>query len=383
MKKLRVFFFIDSFRVGGMHKQILYLLKYLNRQEFEPVICISSSNGGLSSEYVQSGCKIIDLKWKRSMDVSMVPRLVKALYSVNPDIVFITEAQNLIYFRIARMFWYKRKFAQVGSFRALTFWFTSKNVIHKILDNIVSRWLYASSDKVVVNSNAMKDHYSTILKIKNDKEIAVIFNGFDPDFSITKSPEVLRNELMIGSTEIVIIMIARLDPWKDFKTFFKAAKIVLEQKEDIRFIILGDGILKESLKMDLLYLGIQKKFIMLGERVDIYNYLNLSDIAILSTFGEGFSNSLMESMALGKPVIATDVGGNSETLGKNGVSGYLIPPASPEFMADKLLLLAENKSLREEIGKNGKLHILNLCGMDKFILAYESLFRDSAKSVFK
>jgi glycosyltransferase involved in cell wall biosynthesis len=381
LKKYRVFFFIDSFRVGGMHKQILYLLKYLNKKEFEPIICISSSRGGLSSEFIQSGCKMIDLKWKRSMDVSLIPRLVKALYSENPDIVFITEAQNLIYFKVARIFWFKRKFAQIGSYRALTFWYNSKNSFYKNLDTIASRLLYASSDKVVVNSQAMKDHYSKIVKIKKDKEIAVIYNGFDSNYSITKSPEELRKDLMIEHNEIVIIIIARLDPWKDFQTLFEAAKLVIKQKQDLRFIILGDGILRESLKMSLSQFGIQENFIMLGERVDAYNYLNFADISILSTYGEGFSNSLMESMALGKPVIASDIGGNSETIGKDGVSGYLVPPRSPEMMAEVLLLLANNKYLRERIGKNGKVHILNLCSMDKFITSFESLFRDAVKSL--
>ena len=176
--KIKILFFIDSFRIGGMHRQILYLIKHLNRENFEPIMCTSSSNGGLRGEYEKTGCKLLDLGWKKPLDPATVYRLIKILYSQKPDIVFVCEAQNLFYYRIAKLFWLK-KTVQIGSFRALTFWKGHLNKRYRSIDNLFSRWLYSSSDSVVVNSFALKDHYSKIININPQNPIKTIHNGSD------------------------------------------------------------------------------------------------------------------------------------------------------------------------------------------------------------
>ena len=75
-KKIKIIFYIDSFRIGGMHRQILYLVKHLDRDIFEPIMCTSSSLGGLRGEYEKTGCKLLDLGWKRSLDPKTVYRLI-------------------------------------------------------------------------------------------------------------------------------------------------------------------------------------------------------------------------------------------------------------------------------------------------------------------
>lgn len=372
-ERIKIFIFIDSFRIGGMHRQMLYLVKHINKEIFEPIVCTSGSSGGLKGEYEKTGCKLICLDWKGRYDFDIIFRLVKVLKKEQPEIVFITEVHNLVYLRIAKLFWWK-KIVQIGSYRALTFWLGhDKKKLH-FVDNMFSKWLYNSSDYITANSEALKSHYSNIVKLKEEKEIEVIYNGSDFSFNVTKQDVEIRKELGISPNEIIISMIARLDPWKDFYTFLEASSIVLKTEVNTKFIIVGDGELRVGLEQMIIKLGLKKSVLILGEKKDIYNYHNLSDISVLSTNGEGFSNSILEAMALGKPIIATDVGGNSELLGKSGKCGLLIPPKSPNILADEIIKLVRNETLRNEIGESAKERIHKLCDIKNYVTSYESLF---------
>ena len=371
--RIKIFFFIDSFHIGGMHRQILYLVKHLNKEIFEPILCTQIPVGGLRGEFEQIGCKLFDLKWKRKLDLTTIFRLVKILDSENPDIIFITEAQTLFYYRLARIFWHKR-IIQIGSFRALTFWKGHLKKHYKPIDNFFSKWLYDTSEHIVVNSDAMRYHYSSILTLNPTKLIKTIYNGSDFEFEVTKVPTTIREELNISHDDIVIIMVARLDPWKDFTTLFEAAKLVCEADNRAKFLIVGTGILKTELKQLIVQMELTDNVLLIGEKKDIYNYLNAADISVLSTNGEGFSNTILESMALGKPIIATKVGGNPELIGSNSKSGLLVPPKSSQLFADAILTLMRDEVLRHEMGQSAKQRIHQLCSINKYISSYENLF---------
>lgn len=372
-KKIKVLFFIDSFRIGGMHRQILYLVKHLDRDIFEPIMCTSRPDGGLRGEYEKTGCKLLDLGWEKALDPKTVHRLIKVLNSQKPDIVFISMAQNLFYFRLAQLFC-RKKAVQIGSFRALTFWKGHLNKRNRFLDDLFSKWLYASSDTVVVNSDAMKDHYSKIINTNPQNPIITIYNGSDFNFPITKSESNVKQELNIQDDDILIVMVARLDPWKDFNTLISVASIVAEKDPRAKFAIIGDGELRNKLEYKISEDDLEGSVFLVGEKKDAYNYINAADISVLSTKGEGFSNSILESMYLGKPVIATDVGGNTEIIDKTGEFGILIPPKSPEFFAEEILKLMTDANRRRLIGEAAKKRIIQLCSIEKLVSSYTSLF---------
>ena len=114
--------------------------------------------------------------------------------------------------------------------------------------------------------------------------------------------------------------------------------------------------------------------LLVGEKQNIYDFINASDISVLSTHGEGFSNALMESMALGKPVIATDVGGNASVIGVSGESGFLVPPNSPQSFAETIESLIDDYPRRLEIGRKSQERINNICSLSKYVFSYERLF---------
>ena len=124
MIKKNILLYIDSLMVGGMHKQTLYLAKYLNKSIFNIIVLTqNTSNGGLREEFYNSGCKVLDLG-RNSLPSNKKPfnplisfRLLSVLKKEKIDIVYLNAAPNLIYFLIARLFLFK-KISQIGSFRA-------------------------------------------------------------------------------------------------------------------------------------------------------------------------------------------------------------------------------------------------------------------------
>jgi len=371
--KIKVFFFIDSFRIGGMHKQVLYLAKHLSRENFDPIICVQSSAGGLYTEFENSGARIISLHWTRRLEFGVFKRFISVLKKEQPQLIFITAPQNLFYYRIA-CFFYFGKTIQIGSFRAMNFWMGHLGEVYKPIDSFLTRLMIFTSKLVVVNSEAMEERYSHFLPEMSKKKIRVIYNGSDFNFPISKSADVLRNELMIAPTDIIVTMIARLDPWKDFEAFLTAAAIVVVANKHVKILLIGDGSLRTELENKIIQLQLQNNMFIIGEKKDIYNYINLTDISVLSTKGEGFSNSILESMAFAKPVVATDVGGNAELLGRTSEHGFLVPPNSPIIFAETLNKLINSEGLRKQIGFSAKQRIEKICNLKSFVLSYEEIF---------
>jgi glycosyltransferase involved in cell wall biosynthesis len=373
IKKLKILFFIDSFHIGGMHKQILYLISHINKELFEPIVCTQIPIGGLREEYEKVGCELIDLGWEKKFDLSTVYKLIRVLNLSKPDIIFISQAQNFIYYKFARIFWH-RKIVLIGSFRAMTFWNGHLSRRSRYLDIFISRWLYRSSDKVIVNSEIMNEHYSSLINVHKNKLIETIYNGCDFNFGITKDIDSIKNELTIKQDEFLVIMVARLDPWKDFLTLFHSAEIVVKTNSKVKFVLLGDGLIRYDLEKLVLKMGLTQNVFIVGEKKDIFNYINAADISVLSTHGEGFSNTILESMALAIPVIATNAGGNKELLGINNEYGNLIPPNSPHLFADAILNLINSEDKRKKNGQSAQQRIFELCNIDKYTSSYENLF---------
>lgn len=180
----------------------------------------------------------------------------------------------------------------------------------------------------------------------------------------------------LGLEELFVIMAARLDPWKDFETVIEAANIISRRNKKIKFVIMGDGYLRSHIEDMIRKYSLESQVLMIGEKSDSIDYINASDISILSTYGEGFSNSILESMALGKPVIATNVGGNAEMLGTKGEFGFLIDKRASSQLASRIEILFENEELRSQIGKAASCKIRQLCDMDTYIGKYEALFQE-------
>ena len=381
MKKINILLYIDSLMIGGMHKQTLYLAKFLNKNLFNIIVLTQNTDqGGLREEFYNSGCKVLDLGRnslptnKKTFNPLVAFKLLSILKKEKIDIVYLNAAPNLIYFQIAKLFLF-RKVSQIGSFRALTFWKGNLSLKYKLLDNLFAQLLYSTSKYTIVNSDALKDNYNKVLRINNRHPLIVINNGCDFYFNISKTVNEIRYELNLQQNEYFVLMAARLDPWKDFTTLLESAKILQLKDNSIKIIIMGDGPLKNEIKTNIIFSKLEDTVLLIGEKSDSINYINASDISILSTNGEGFSNTILESMFVKKTVIATRVGGNIDMIGDSNNYGFLVKPKSANDLAEKILFCKNNMPLTAQIGNNAHEKIIEMCSISKYVEAYESIFQ--------
>ena len=229
------------------------------------------------------------------------------------------------------------------------------------------------SDAVVANSLAG-------LKLcgnSNSRKYRCIYNGHNSSsVSLEISSDEIRSRLNIGASS-VIGMVANFSARKDYKTPIRAVLKLLQKGEDVVFIAVGDGPGMREAK-SLIEDKHKGKFFFVGRRKNVQQYVRIFDIAVLTTntivHKEGMANSIMEYMSMGKPVIATDSGGNREII-VDGTTGYLVPPFSADDMAETMDMILNDKELRLSMGRQGKRRITEYFSTEKMIGKYYQLYR--------
>ena len=226
-----------------------------------------------------------------------------------------------------------------------------KNIFNK-------NWLRAQltfpfSNIVIGNSDAGLAAYKAPVK-----KSFCIYNGMDLNrFENLIEPDSIRKEIFGNKTDDLFIvgMVAAFEARKDYKTFIDAAIVLLSFNEKFRFLLIGGGIDLNKIK-SLVPPSLSTKIIFLGKRSNVESIINIFDVGILLTnakvHGEGISNSIIEYMALGKPVIATRGGGTNEVVFDNQ-NGYLIEANNKNQLIEKIVALMKDVN-RNNLGKMGR-----------------------------
>ena len=357
---MKILFIIDSLCKGGKERRLLELMKGLKIRNviFELILLTDLIE---FKEVYDLGMKIHILKRKIKKDPLIYLQVNKICKNFKPDIINSWGLMPSVYaMPVAK--WRRIKFINsmiVNAPKKLTF-------KTKFFSSIV----FPFSDVIAANSYAGLRSYG----IEKDRGI-VIYNGYD--FNRIENLEdinVVRTRWNI-KTEFIIGMVAGFRPHKDYKTLIVAAKSILKTRDDISFILVGDGPdLERSKKMAERY----DKIIFTGRQSAVESIINICDIGILSTYTEGISNSIIEFMAIGKPVIATDGGGTNEII-IHKETGYLIPKESPEILRETVLKLVNDSELTQKLGQNGKERIVREFSMNSMIGSYHSLYKSTVK----
>jgi glycosyltransferase involved in cell wall biosynthesis len=160
------------------------------------------------------------------------------------------------------------------------------------------------------------------------------------------------------------------------------SSIKKSKNENLTFLIVGGGTLTPELENYSKNLGIEKYVVFTGERSDIPDLLRRMDIFVMTSFYEGLSNTIMEAMLAGLPVVATDVGGNNELV-INGETGFLCPSNDAVAVADKILRLLENTQKAKQMGENGKNRIISEFKIEKMVEETETVYTTLIKQFLK
>ena len=220
----------------------------------------------------------------------------------------------------------------------------------------LERGAFYRADVIVANSEAVKD-YLVSRSISSDK-IKVIYNGVElerfADAADDRADICRRFGLPDGENIRFITLVANLrHAVKNVPMFLRVAKRVVKKIPTEHFVIAGEGELEQELKTLAKKMDLSANTHFIGRCTNITALLSVSDVCVLTSTAEGFSNSILEYMAAGKPVVATNVGGAAEAV-MNGETGYLVASDDDEAMAGRLIELLENEEKASNFGAHGK-----------------------------
>jgi len=182
-------------------------------------------------------------------------------------------------------------------------------------------------------------------------QVRVLYNGINiREYGSAWYPYALRHDLGIPEGHRVVVMLARLVAQKKHTRFLQALETIRNDLPPIRVLLVGKGELLEALKHEVEERQLNDIVLFAGHRNDIPQILALSDLSVLTSDREGFSNAIVESLAAGVPVVATDVGGNSEAI-VDGECGFLVKPDDQTGLAEALKTVLTNDRLRQHMSK--------------------------------
>jgi len=209
------------------------------------------------------------------------------------------------------------------------------------------------------------------------ERIRTIRNGLDLDQWAAGDRHKTRAALGATSNEVLVLAVGRLVSVKNHALLLTAFAQARTDGTHCRLLIAGDGPLRPELESQIRSMGIDAEVSMLGERRDVPDLLAASDVFVLSSDSEGMSNTIIEAMAAGRPVVATNVGGNPELV-VDGETGLLVDRGNGDAMAAAIAALSSDPARRERLGAAGRERACREFGVARMLQDYERMYLDVA-----
>lgn len=364
--KIKILHSIRQGSFGGGETYLYNLVTNLDKNKFEPVV-LSFSKGSMVDELKKKNIRTHIVQTEKPFDIFIYKRVKKIIEKECIDILHIhgtragsnTLVQSL-----------KQNITSMYTVHGWSF-HDGLSAITNYLRKVSEKFLTRKADLVICGSQS--DLY-TGKSLSPEGNFKLIYNSINTDLYNPGSDAVnIREELGFSKEDIIVLFIARLTYQKDPLTFVNAAKLVLDKNPDIKFLIIGEGELKDKCIELSKTLGIFDKLKFLPFRQDVKNILHSVDIFVLPSKWEVVPLALLEAMSMKKACIATDIKGTNEAL-KNNFNGYMFPVGNFVELAGKILELAGNKELRIKFGEEARNTVVREFDLKKLVSENEQVY---------
>jgi glycosyltransferase involved in cell wall biosynthesis len=379
IEKVRLLKFLTVLGVGGTEKQVIELSRRIDSERYEMGFACLRRSGHLLAELLSRGVTVDEYPIQSFFKLNFLRQQWRFFRQIRRDRVQIVHSYNFY----ANVFCVPAaKLAGVpcvvASLRDIGVYMTpTQRKVHKFACRF--------ADHIIVNAEAIKSWLTR--QGYRESKISVIPNGVSIPASedYQYGAQKIREEFGVGKDAPLVTMIARIDRKKGVEDLIDAAAEVIEVYPEARFLVVGgcfkstdDGVAEDSEYQDQLLdrvvrLGLQGKLQFAGYRKNIHDVLRASSVSVLPSLSEGLSNTLLESMACGVPIVSTSVGGTPELI-ENGVHGSLVPPSDPVALAHALCRLIGDPELSKMLSSAAAKRVREDYSFEKMTKETESLY---------
>jgi glycosyltransferase involved in cell wall biosynthesis len=304
--------------------------------------------GGELRKRASEGLELIPIAPRAEMDLSAAWRFSRLLKRLRPDVVHAHDPHGVAMAALALSF---GTASAGGRSPALV---AARRVDFRLKGNSFSRWKYRQVDCFIAASEAIRR--MLLADGVEERRAIAIHEGIDVE-RVAKAPRVdVHEAFWLPHGAPVVGNVAALVPHKGQRDLIEAARLVIQQIPDARFVILGEGELREHLERLIREHHLEKHVLMPGFRADVIGCIKGFDLFVLSSITEGLGTSLLDAMACGKPIVATRTGGIPEVVA-DGTTGLLVPPHDHQSLAAAIVRMLRETRLREQMGEAGRARV--------------------------
>ena len=357
------------------------VLRYLSRHGYEAAVACSqesAADGPVSSGSRDiEGCRVFSVAIPRTIrpfqDLLAIRRLCQVIREFKPDVIHTQTSKAGIVGRLAARLAgvpVVIHTAHAFPFHAYLPWPVKWAYIW------IERWVASWTDLLMVDTESVRMDGLRQRIVQDVSRIVTVPMGVDlTRFSPSLGgPGTLRDALGLGGQALVVGTVARLVPDKGLECFLRMAAIIRAQRTDVKFLIVGEGPLRQSLEQMAESIGVGPDVVFAGHRTDVPEMMQAMDLFVLPTRREGFGVVFAEAMAMGKATVGSDIGPIAEVL-EDGVTGYLAPADNPEAFAARTLELLNDDAKRRTFGEAGRRRVEQLFSQSRMCELIEGHYR--------
>jgi glycosyltransferase involved in cell wall biosynthesis len=312
---------------------------------------------------VDEGLELVPIAPRTEMDLSAAWRFVRVLKRVQPDVLHAHDPHAVAMASLALSIG-----ASSGCKVPLV---ASRRVDFHLKGNSFSRWKHRQVACFIAASEAIRA--MLVADGVPVEKTTTVHEGIDVEHVVGVPAVNLHEAFWLPHRAPVVGNVAALVPHKGHRHLIEAAQLVVREIPDVRFIVLGEGELREHLERLVSERSLEKHVLLPGFRTDVLGCMKGFDLFVMSSISEGLGTSLLDAMACSKAVVATRVGGIPEVV-EDTVTGLLVPPHDPHTLAQAIVRLLGDPALRVRMGDAGFTRVSGRFTVDRMVAGTAAVY---------
>lgn len=371
-RRLRIMHVLDRLDLGGTEKAVMKLVRGLEPELFEHYICVLRGAAAANGKWA-SGVTVVHAGREGTTFQFNVLRLARVMREIHPAIVHSRNWGGIEAIVAARLAGVP---VAIHSEHGYELDMVPGLPLRR---RLIRHLVYRTASAVAVVTNDLRHYHAAQAWWKADK-IQVLYNGVDGQ-EFSPQPQIradVRRQYGIPFDAVVLGSVGRMTILKDFSTLLKAAETLAPEVPNLHVLLVGAGQELERLQSYAANSSqLAGRVIFTGAAEGVAELLNAMDIFVLPTLMEGMSNTLLEALAAGLPVVATRVGGNPEVVAE-GECGYLFAPQDVPELICQLRTLLRDSRLRADFGRAARERALRQFSLECMLRRYRDLYLNLA-----